>query len=55
MTKTTWRDGINQLIEKKEFKVYKRDLLYSICKELDKRKIAYDIYNTNQDWTIKIQ
>lgn len=55
MTKLTWRDGINKLIEQKEFKVYKKELLISICKELDQKKIVYDVYNTHSDWTIKIQ
>jgi hypothetical protein len=55
MTTTTWRKGIDQIIEQGETKVYKRELLNSICKELENKGVSYDIHNTSADWTIKIK
>jgi hypothetical protein len=53
-SRMTWRDGVEQLIKQKEVKVYNRDLLNSICKELNKKHIGYRLFNTDSDWTIKI-
>ncbi|WP_157793894.1 hypothetical protein [Paenibacillus donghaensis] len=55
MGKITWKKGIDQIINQGATRVYKEELLNSISKELNNRKVIHKVFRAStEEWIVTI-